>query len=248
MTRAELVTAAFLDGGSWSACFGLSWSDLRMYDAMHHGRLSHRRGMIRHRTGTMGVASTRSRIVADFLDDSDAAWLWFIDSDMGFQADTIDRLIEAADPAERPIVGGLCFAQKTAGVGPLYAERFRIQPTIYTWHDLGDECGFRPVLDYERDSVILTAGTGAACLLMHRGALEKIRAHERWGGDNWFTPIVHPTGNKGRPREFSEDLSFCVRAQACDLPIHVATGVRTTHEKEGIYLDEETFDLQQASA
>ena len=31
---------------------------------------------------------------------------------MGFAPDTINRLLEAADPVERPVVGGLCFTQR----------------------------------------------------------------------------------------------------------------------------------------
>jgi hypothetical protein len=36
---------------------------------------------------------------------------------------------------------------------PLYAERFKIVPTVYEYVDTGDEIGFRPIPDYPRDQV-----------------------------------------------------------------------------------------------
>ncbi|HEY9417126.1 MAG TPA: hypothetical protein VIQ30_20400, partial [Pseudonocardia sp.] len=178
----------------------------------------------------------------DFLDNTDGEWLFMVDTDMGFAPDTVDRLIASADPETRPVMGGLCFAIKRQARGDFYAERYRLAPTVYEYLDLGVEVGFRPVLDYKRDTVVQVAGTGAACLLMHRGALEAVRAKY---GDAWFDPITHPTGEKGRPRTFSEDLSFCIRLQSVDLPVHVDTAVKTCHDKGGVFLDEHAFDQQQ---
>jgi hypothetical protein len=63
-------------------------------------------------------------------------------------------------------------------------------------------------------------------------------------GDNWYTPITHPTG----PTTFSEDLSFCVRAAACDHAAFVHTGVKTCHDKGFVFLDEEYFVGQEIAA
>jgi len=231
-----------LDAGKWSACFGLSYRDLCLYDAATSQRIVRPGGgEMRKIVGAMGVAAGRDAIARCFLDDHDAEWLWMVDTDMGFAPDTVDRLIESADPELRPVMGGLCFAMKRAATGDFYAERMRIQPTLYDYVELEDEVGFRPILDYPRDQVMQVAGTGAACLLMHRTALQKVR--DRYG-DVWFEPITHPTGNRGRPRVFSEDLSFCVRLAAVGLPVHVDTSVKTTHEKGALFLDEETFDAQ----
>jgi len=241
------VVVGFLDGGQWSACFGMSYRDMCLYDVMASQRIVREGGKeLRSLCGTGGIPAGRNRVARDFLDHTDGEWLFFIDTDMGFTADTVDALVAAAHPVERPVVGGLCFAIKRQKPGPLYSERFRMAPTVYEYLELEDgEVGFRPIIDYKRDDVMQVAGTGAACLLIHRSALETVRAKY---GDAWFDPIVHPTGEKGKPRTFSEDLSFCVRLQACDIPVHVDTSVKTCHEKGGIFLDEEMFDRQQASA
>lgn len=236
------VVVGYCDGGTWAACFGLSYRDLIMHDMLGPQRIVREGGKeLRKVAGTMGVAGGRNDIARDFLDATDGEWLWMVDTDMGFAPDTVDRLVESADPQLRPVMGGLCFAIKRQARGDLWAERYRIAPTVYEYLDLGDEVGFRPILDYQRDQVVQVAGTGAACLLMHRSALEVVR--ERYG-DAWFDPIVHPTGAKGRPRTFSEDLSLCIRLASVDIPVHVDTSVKTTHHKGGLFLDETTFDQQ----
>lgn len=239
------VCVAFLDGGQWSACFGLSYRDLCLYDQAKSRRVIRPGGMeLRAVTGTGGIAVNRNKVAAQFLADTDAEWLFMVDTDMGFAPNTIDRLIDSADPRERPVVGALAFACVRESLkGDYYAERFRIQPTLYQWVDTDTEVGVLPILDYPRDAIVQVAATGAACMLIHRAALETVHAKY---GRAWFDPITHPTGLNGGPRTFSEDLSFCVRLQACGIPLYVDTAVKTTHEKGCLYLDEDTFDQQMA--
>jgi len=240
------VVVGFLDDGHWSACFGLSYRDLCLHDIVNSQRIIREGGKeLRQLCGTGGIAEGRNEVARSFLDNTDAEWLWFIDTDMGFAPDTVDRLAHVADRYKRPVMGGLCFAQRRTGRGEFYAEQFGIIPTCYAYAELADELGFIPMPDYGRDQVIQVAATGAACLLIHRRALGLVRAKY---GDAWFDPITHPTGLRGGRRVFSEDLSFCVRLQACDVDVHVDTSVKTCHEKGGIYLDEAAFDRQQAAA
>jgi len=238
------VVVGYLDGGRWSACFGLSYRDLIVHDLLGEQRIIRPGGKeLRALTGTGGIAANRNKVAQDFLDATDGEWLFMVDTDMGFAADTVERLVASADPVERPVVGALTFQLKRqpGSVTALHAERFRIQPVTLEYLEHDAEVGFRPITDYPREQVMQVAGTGAACLLMHRDALGKVRAQY---GDAWFDPIKHPTGDKGKPRVFSEDLSFCVRLAAVGIPVHVDTAVKTTHEKGGVFLDEETYDAQ----
>lgn len=236
------VAVAIIDDGTWSACFGLSYRDLLLHDITGEQRVVPHGKELRQLASRTNVASSRNKMAAGFLATS-CEWLWFIDVDMGFGPDTVDRLIKAADPVDRPVMGGLAFSIKRRRTADFYAERFAVQPTLFQYVELADEVGFRPILDYPRGEVMEVSGTGGACLLIHRSALELVR--ERYG-DIWFEPITHPTGEKGNPRHFSEDLSFCVRLAAVGIPVHVDTSVKTCHEKGGIFLDEEVFDQQRA--
>ncbi len=229
-----------IDNDSWSACFGLSFTETMLYDLGASQRLYRSdRPFIRVTAGTMGLVAARNEIVRGFLDNTEAEWLVFIDTDMGFSSDSVDRLIASADPENRPVVGALCFALKKEAGNDFYAQSNSLKPTLYQYHELENEVGFASIEEYERNALVEVSGTGAACLLIHRSALEKIRKNI---GDVWFDQITHPTGDHGKPRQFSEDLSFCVRLAALDIPIYVDTSVKTTHEKGALYLDEPTYD------
>lgn len=206
---------------------------LANYDAAHHQRLFHADGPLQMRCGTGGLVQARNAIVKHWLDETDEQWLWMVDTDMGFPADVVDRLLEAADPVERPVVGALCFGLRQAGPDGLGGFKTHPFPTIFQWAtDPGGMTGMWALREYPRDTVMRCAGTGAACLLVHRGAAEKLRATY---GDAWFDPARYPDG-----RILSEDLSFCYRLGAQDIPLYVHTGVRTSHAKT-VWLSEEDY-------
>lgn len=237
---------AVVDGGEWAASFGLSWTDLMVYDQSHAGRVIGVQGSqqyVRKLSGTMGLASARSEIATYFLDQG-AEWLLMLDSDMGFGPETADQMVASAEANGVPILGALCFAQKLdkdVAQGPHHAVRWRIVPTLYQWAEVEatGEAGFRSIMKYQRDSFQRVAGTGAACMLVHRTALEAI-------GPEPFMPITDPrAGGNGTPRTFSEDLSFCIRAQAAGQDIGVDTSIKTNHYKGGIFLDETAYAMQQ---
>jgi hypothetical protein len=233
------VAVGFLDPGSWSHCFGQSLIDMYLTDAFGSHRLVPGGKQLRVFCAAGGVVAGRNEIAARFLDSTECEWLFMVDSDMGFAPDTVDRLVAAADPDSRPVVGALCFGLRRDTAGEFYGTKFVVVPTVYEAVSTDTEVGFRSIIDYPRDTLMEASGTGAACLLVHRSAMEKVRAKY---GDHWFDQITHPTG----PTTFSEDLSFCVRLAACDLPIFVDTSVRTTHDKHGVFLDEDEFDRCQA--
>jgi hypothetical protein len=227
------VAVGFLDPGHWSHCFGQSLIDLYLVDAHGSKRMVPHGKQLRDNAQAGGIVAGRNSIATKFLDDTECEWLFMVDSDMGFAPDTVDRLIASADPVERPVVGGLCFSLRREKPGEFYGQKYIVVPTCFEYVDTDEEVGFRSIIDYPSDSLLQVGGTGAACLLIHRSALLAIRDRI---GDHWFDHITHPGGTV-----FSEDLSFCVRLAMVDLPVYVDTSVRTTHDKHGVFLDEEEF-------
>ena len=57
------------------------------------------------------ISEARNLLVRRFLDECRAPWLWMLDTDMVFAADALDRLVAAADPVSRPLLGALCHSQ-----------------------------------------------------------------------------------------------------------------------------------------
>ena len=186
------------------------------------------------------IAHTRNYAARLFLDKTEHEWLLFIDTDMGFEADAAHRLLDAADPVTRPVVGALCFAMMEAAYDGMGGWRRTIIPTMYKMGttDAGDPsfCYFG---DYEDDTLTQVAATGGAFLLIHRGALEKLRAEH---GDHWFDMMYDRVGDI-----VGEDIAFCGRLLKAGIIPAVHTGVKTTHHKE-VWVSEQDYILQQAVA
>lgn len=174
--------------------------------------------------GTDGLVAARNKVAAQFV-ESGAEWLWWVDTDMGFTPDTLDRLLAAADPVERPLVGALCFANRETEPDGMGWYRTRPSPTLFQWVRRADgKEGFTPILDYPRDALVEVAGTGSACLVIHRSVFEAVR--EKFG-PTWYVRQVNPSTGE----LVGEDLSFCARVAACGLPMFVDTSVKTSHLK-----------------
>jgi hypothetical protein len=163
------------------------------------------------------ISTARNKMAADFLAGQSAPWLFMCDTDMVLPADTVDRLIAAADPAERPVVGGLCFSLDGG-------------EKLSTMYELTEpETGriaFARYKAWPEDACMRVGATGAACLLLHRTALETVRESAGDAAAPWFreTPV-------GPMSLMGEDLTFCLRCAAAGIPVHVHTGVKVGHMK-----------------
>jgi GT2 family glycosyltransferase len=213
------VAVASVENEKESTSFGKSYRSLLMYDiSVGPGQI---RAELPMRYGTDGLEGARNEVVRQFL-EKDCEYLFWVDTDMGFTPDTVERLMEVADPAERPIVAGLCFMHKELGQDGMGGFDTTPIPTIFDWAEVGpDMHGFTPRRAYVPNEVTRCGATGSACILIHRSVFEKI------GGD-WYTKIPNPETGK----LMSEDISFCVRAAAAGCPVLVHAGVRTTHHKD----------------
>jgi hypothetical protein len=218
----DTVTLAYLHGTEVAYSFHDSLVNLLLFDAANEQRVI-AGGYIAMRCATGGVVEGRNRVAEAFL-ERDSDWLFVIDTDMGFTPDTLERLIQAADPVERPIVGALCFAWRELAQDGMSGFRSAPRPTIFDYVDTPEGTKFMGVTTYPADDVVQYAGTGSACVLIHRTVIEKIQENY---GSTWYDRI---RGDDGKP--LGEDISFCVRANSCGFPIHVHTGVKTTHLKQ----------------
>lgn len=255
--REQAVTVAYVMSNRVTYSWHHSIVEMIAYDMVNSRRII-AGGYAAMRYGTDGLVASRNRAVAEFLTDRAADWLFWIDSDMGFAADTVDRLMAAADPVERPIVGGLCFSMQETATDGLGGWQTELVPTIYDWthegdlDDPGHPQGFAVRWDYPANSLVRCSGTGSACVLIHRSVFERIALAEIRGPDGADTGrILGPRWydkayNVSMGQETSEDLSFCMRALAAQIPVHVLTGVRTTHEKT-VWASEEMYWRQRAA-
>lgn len=234
---AQAVAVAYVHADTVHYSWHHSMTQLLAYDAATDGRIW-TGGYVAIRGGTDGLADARNTAVKEFLADSTAGWLFWVDTDMGFAPDTVDRLVEAADPDERPVVGALAFANREMDNDGMGGRRSVIAPVVLDWKTIDGESGFDTRWDYPRDAMTRVHGVGSACVLIHRSVFERVAAQF---GPNWYSRARNPSTGV----LISEDLSFCVRVNALDIPLHVHTGVRTTHAKLA-WLGEEDYWQQRA--
>lgn len=240
------VAMGYLDDGNWKAVFGLSKQDLLMHDLCGDQRIvCHKEIRIVAHAG--GLAHGRNRMMRAFLDETDADYLFMVDTDMGFDQHVVDDLLSASATLEYPtVMGGLCFALSEREDGTYKSMRYDVIPTVYEYTSIKDketgvehDVGFVANEKYPRNEIIRVAATGAACLLIHRNVGEILR--QRYD-ENWFSPTTHPTGDHGRPRVYSEDFSFFLRMAQAGLHAYVDTSVKTVHVKGALNLDEDLYD------
>lgn len=162
------------------------------------------------RTGPNAIPDSRNMAAQMLLDQPDLDWLWFVDSDVGFGPDMLSRLLEVAEPASCPVVSASVMAVIAGDPDGLGGYSPVIHPAVYEW--AGDEAVTS--LDLPADQVLRIGAVGAAMLLIHRDVLAKTQP-----------------GPFDRIGKLGEDLSFCRRLLDLGIPIHVHTGLRTSHTK-----------------
>jgi hypothetical protein len=164
------------------------------------------------------ISTARNKLCDRFLRQHDAAWLFMADTDMVFPADTIDRLTGSADPVACPVLGAVCWS----------LERGVKQATMYELTEASEgHLAFRRYSSWPENTVMRVSATGAACLLVHRDALEAVEKHSQDPAAPWFreTAVGAPLALMG------EDMTFCLRCAAAGIPVHVHTGVKAGHMK-----------------
>lgn len=214
------VCIAYVHQEKVSASFLLCQRRMIAFDYAHDCLITN---IIDTRGGTDGLAAARNAVAAAFL-ASGEEWLLFIDTDMGFDQDALYRLLAVADPKDRPVVGALCFTNREIELDGMGGMRAWPQSTIFDF-----EAGrFKARITYPVNHLVRCHATGTAFLLIHRSVIAELAGA-------WFDRMPAPDGGS-----LGEDLSFCARLGMLDIPVHVYTGVRTTHHKS-IWLGESDF-------
>ena len=222
-SRADAVTFAYIHSNECTHSWHHSVIELIAYDMANQARVG-RGGWIAIHCGTGNLGEARNEAVTTFLKEDNADWLFWSDTDMGFEPDMIDRLLAVADPDERPIVGALCFSQReleSDGHGGFitYAT-----PTIFDWAGEKEKRGYSVRWNYPENALVRCSATGSAAIIIHRSAFEKI---EKAHGKVWYDRVRNTT--TGQP--LGEDLSFCLRATSLEMAVHVLTSIEATHAK-----------------
>lgn len=222
--RNEKVMLAY-PYGEFEGAFVTSLVMCLVYDA-HHGQHIINGGYFLP-LETTNIPHGRNQIVRTFLDETTADWLWFIDTDQRFDADVLERMLAAADPDDRPILGALVFSFSRG-------DAQEIVPTLWTIDD-GQIARIMQVPDAE--APIPLAATGTGCVLIHRKVLEAVRdmpipgQARTYGETSWPWFQYSDWIADGKPDVMGEDLTFFLRATAAGYVTHVDPRIEVGHVK-----------------
>lgn len=169
------------------------------------------------------VYDARNQITKYALDKGGFDYVLWLDSDMTFGPDLMEKLLADMEPEDgerRQAVSGLCFGRRPP-----------FKPCIYKSLDVQQQGQMiypkaEVYLDYPRDQLFEVAACGFACVMMRMDVLEAMGIY----GVPFF-----PIGGLG------EDLTFCWRAQKIDVKFHCDSRLKIGHIMR-IHVDEDFRD------
>lgn len=167
---------------------------------------------------TSGVDRARNDVVRAFL-ETEAQWLFFLDTDQAFSVGDIRRVIDAADEDERPVVGGLYFQ---------WSKHNGLLPLMFRKNAAG---GMDRVTDWVPGELMQVDGIPTGFKVVHRRVYEAIWAEHFEDRRPWYK---FEQDNPPKGRFIGEDLYFCEMAQEAGFPIYIETGASVGHIKRQV--------------
>lgn len=140
--------------------------------------------------------------------DTGADRILFIDSDMYFKPDMMERMAQDLDDGA-DVVSGICFTR-----------RFPTQPCIYKTVDMTGKT--EVYTDYPKDKLFPIAGCGFGAVMMNTDVLKAVS--NKHGKP--FNPM---------PGILGEDLAFCYRARDLGYKIFCDSRIKVGHVGTFIY-------------
>jgi hypothetical protein len=214
------IAFGYIAGSSVTVHFERSLSALRSREERKGGDML-LAGIIR--ASGLYLDNNRNKIVEIFLADKNRAeWLLQVDTDVDFQPDLLETLME--------LVGDRKFLGLSVPLGEWATTAFRLR----TWEEDGkpDGMGWEVVTEFP-GGFAECDGVAGAIHMVHRSVYEAVQ--EKYG-HAWYN-LIHLEKNPGSPmrdRTFDfqgEDLSFCLRVKAIGVQAHCAVIRGLGHHK-----------------
>lgn len=157
------------------------------------------------------IYDARNRLSQQAIEGGFDYVLW-LDSDMVFGADTMERLFE--DIKDKDFVSGLYFLRRPPFEPVLYGE--------YSTKDDG-RIHYEKIKEYPEE-IFEIGACGFGCVLMRTEMLINVALQER----DFFSPILG----------IGEDLSFCYRANRCGYKMYCDPQIKCGHVGKTVITEE----------
>jgi hypothetical protein len=232
--KADRITLGWISGGQPSAHTMRTLAACAIWDGMFGGKhLHHQKPQIAIIGGTL-ITNARNGLVRQFLDMADGPeWLLMVDDDQVYPEHLLDGLIACVEQVEEQ-TGEKCLTMAV----PVWrfegrsAEDVRVVPNVFELAEEGPAIE-RPMENLPENAVLQVAAIGAGCFMVHREALERVRAlaiEHGIGADNcWF---CQPPGTT-----LGEDVWFCRALAHAEIKLYVTTTLGVLEHVKEIRLD-----------
>lgn len=202
----KIAIAYIHDGKTLHPEFVRSLDRFKNYDAEHRKLID-----LRSPVTVSGsfLENNRNGTVKGLLDTLDDEWMLSLDTDIGFEPDLPYKLLDAADPVERPIISGMYVGYLKVGLWPVWFKRHGDAYRQLMLKDINPEAQLMPI-----------DAAGMGFCIIHRSVFEKIRevrlasSSTRIRCDPWIwfgRDLVRC--EDGTWERLSEDLTFFRRVE-----------------------------------
>ena len=147
----------------------------------------------------------------------DADYVFWLDSDMVFDADVLERMFKTLKENDLDILTGLYF-RRVPPYTPVLFDRLEIEGEICDWSEFTEI----------PKGIFEVGGCGFGCVLMKTDVFYDVQS--KFG--NMFAPIA----NNG------EDIAFCWRARQCGFKIYCDPSIICGHVRTSV-VNEQFFEV-----
>lgn len=160
------------------------------------------------RAGGPLIHKNREAILKNWIVETDADWLLFVDSDISFTPKDLEFLCDSADSQNRKIVSGLYFTLEQRKIVFPYPAAF----------ERGRGEGYLPLQEIEENSLRIIDAAGLGFVLIHRSVIQKIL--ETYSLSEIFVSS-----------EFGEDMAFFEKVREIGEDVYLDTRASVKHMK-----------------
>lgn len=162
------------------------------------------------------IGRQRQQALDHWYEKTSYDWILWVDSDIVLTNQALQKVWQAADADLRPVVTGTYFISKENEQAMMTP-----YPAIFNWTDSDYQISY--VHPLPKDQVIQVGTAGFGFVLMHRSAIDKMRAV------HGSIPYFNETGVGDK--FVSEDINFFRLMHQAGVPLYSHTGAVVQHMK-----------------
>ena len=174
------------------------------------------------------VSRQRQKLLQEWYDRNLTDWILWIDSDIQFSNESVNKLWKSKNVIAYPIISGVYFvSMSTQGTMQ------NITPAIFNSCDFDYRMKHVPIEQYP-DTLIPIDSAGFGFVLLHRSVVSKMA--QVYENKFFFEESQRP-----EPYYIGEDIAFFKKVADCGIQVYAHTGAIVGHMKKKLITPDDYF-------